>query len=103
MNEAKIMPTGGHVLIKPNKVEEVTKGGIILTQTTRDSEQAAATLGQVITIGPNAWKDIDDGLPWCNEGDKVSYAKYAGVSMTGADKENYVLINDTDILAVLDF
>ena len=42
MNEAKIMPTGGHVLIKPNKVEEVTKGGIILTQTTRDSEQAAA-------------------------------------------------------------
>ncbi len=103
MSEAKILPTGGHVLVKPEKVEEVTKGGIILTQTTRDSEQAAATIGKVVAIGPAAWKDIDDGTPWCKLGDKISYAKYAGVSMKGADNESYVLINDNDILSVLDF
>lgn len=103
MSEAKILPTGGHVLVKPEKVEEVTKGGIILTQTTRDSEQAAATIGTIVAIGPSAWKDLDDGTPWCKLGDKVSYAKYAGVSMKGADNESYVLINDNDILSVLDF
>lgn len=103
MSEAKILPTGGHVLVKPEKVEEVTKGGIILTQTTRDSEQAAATIGTIVAIGPAAWKDLDDGTPWCKLGDKVSYAKYAGVSMKGADNESYVLINDNDILSVLDF
>ena len=103
MSEAKILPTGGHVLVKPEKVEEVTKGGIILTQTTRDSEQAAATIGTIVAIGPSAWKDLDDGTPWCKLGDKISYAKYAGVSMKGADNESYVLINDNDILSVLDF
>lgn len=103
MSESKILPTGGHVLVKPEKVEEVTKGGIILTQTTRDSEQAAATIGTIVAIGPSAWKDLDDGTPWCKLGDKISYAKYAGVSMKGADNESYVLINDNDILSVLDF
>jgi len=103
MNEAKIIPTGGHVLVLPEKVEEKTQGGIIIPDTVIDKEQQAATVGKIIAIGSSAWKDLDDGTPWAEVGNKVSYARYAGVSMIGADKKHYVLINDNDILAVLDF
>jgi len=102
-NESGILPTGGHVLIFPDPVEEKTSGGIYLPETTRDSEQRAATSGIVIAIGPSAWLDLDNGTAWAEIGDHINYAKYSGVEMVGQDKKNYVLINDNDILAVLKF
>ena len=102
-NQSGIVPTGGHLLVLPNKVEERSAGGIILPQETRDKEQQAATVGTLVAVGPGAWYDIDDGYPWAAVGDKVSYARYAGVAMTGKDGLNYVLINDNDVLAKLFF
>lgn len=102
-NNSGILPTGGHVLVKADPVEAKTKGGIYLPDTTRDQEQRAATMGTVVAVGPSAWMDLDDGHPWAEVGDHVSYAKYAGVEMIGKDEQNYVLINDNDILAVLQF
>jgi chaperonin GroES len=102
-NTSGILPTGGHVLISPDVVEQKTKGGIYLPDTTRDTEQRAATMGTVIAIGPGAWLDLDEGQPWAEVGDHVSYARYAGVEMQGKDEKSYVLINDNDILAVLQF
>ena len=101
IDESGIIPTGGHVLVLPDKVKEKTIGGIILPETIRDKEQAAATSGVIISIGSSAWKDLDDGTPWAEVGDRVSYARYAGVAMTGNDNVDYVLINDNDILAKL--
>jgi len=100
---AGIIPTGGHILIFPDPTERTTKAGLIIPDTVADKEQAAATSGTVIAIGLAAWKDIDDGKPWAEVGDRVSYARYAGVAMKGQDELNYVLINDNDILARLDF
>jgi chaperonin GroES len=102
-NTSGILPTGGHVLISPDPVEEKTSGGIYLPDRTRDTEQRAATTGIVIAIGPGAWHDIDDGQPWAAVNNHVSYARYAGVEMKGKDEQSYVLINDNDILAVLQF
>jgi co-chaperonin GroES (HSP10) len=42
-------------------------------------------------------------VPWANVGDRISYSRYAGVSMKGSDDGQYVLINDNDVLAVLSF
>lgn len=103
INQSGILPTGGHLLVLPDKVKEMTAGGIILPQDTRDKEQQAATVGTLIAVGPGAWSDLDDGSPWALVGDKVSYSRYAGVSMTGQDDESYVLINDNDVLAKLLF
>ena len=102
-NKSGILPTGGHLLVLPEKVEEKTKGGIYLPQETRDKEQQAATIGTLIAVGKSAWTDLDDGSPWAEAGDKISYARYAGVSMLGEDGESYVLINDNDVLAKLLF
>lgn len=102
-DKSGIIPTGGHVLVLPDKVEEKTEGGIYLPPTVQEQEQAAATSGIVISIGPQAWKDLDDGKPWAAIGDRVNYPRYAGVVMKGNDDVEYVLINDNDILARLLF
>lgn len=102
INKSGIVPTGGHLLVLPDKVEEKTAGGIYIPETSRDKEQQAATVGTLIAIGSSAWTDIDV-QPWAKAGDKVSYARYAGVAMVGQDKEQYVLINDNDVLARLLF
>lgn len=103
VNNSGILPTGGHLLVLPEKVEEKTKGGIYLPETAREKEQQAATVGLLMAVGPSAWKDLDDGSAWAEVGDKVSYSRYAGVTMVGQDNESYVLINDNDVLAKLLF
>jgi len=103
INQSGILPTGGHLLVLPKKVEEITAGGIILPQDTREKEQQAATEGTLIAVGASAWLDLDDGNPWAKIGDKISYSRYAGVTMLGQDGEQYILINDNDVLARLLF
>jgi len=101
VNKSGIIPTGGHILVLPDKVKEKTSGGIFVPVTVRDKEQAAATSGRVISIGTSAWKDLDNGEPWAMVSERVSYARYAGVVMKGNDDVDYVLINDNDVLAIL--
>lgn len=103
INKSGIIPTGGHLLVLADKVEEMTKGGIYLPETSREKEQQAATVGTLIAVGTGAWTDLDDGKPWAAVGDRISYSRYAGVTMKGQDGEDYVLINDNDVLAVLLF
>lgn len=109
-NKSGIYPTGGHILILPDDIEEADKtyraakkAGLVLPDTAKDKEQAAATSGIVIAIGPTAWYDIDDGSPWAAVGDRVSYGRYAGKVIQGQDNVSYTLINDNDILAKLVF
>ena len=103
INESGIWPTGGHLLVLPKKVEEKTEGGIILLKDSVDKEQRASTEGTLVAVGSSAWADLDDGEPWAMIGDKISYSRYAGVDMIGKDGEQYVLINDNDVLARLLF
>lgn len=102
-NKSGIEPTGGHILVLPDPVEEVTKGGIVIPETLREKEQLAATSGTLIAVGKSAWTDLDDGHAWAKVGDHVSYGRYAGVTIKGKDEINYVLLNDNDLLAVLSF
>ena len=103
INESGIMPTGGHILVLPEKVEEKTSGGILIPDTVREQEQNAATRGTLIAVGPTAWVDLDDGTPWATEGQRIIFARHAGVAMKGQDDEDYVLMNDNDVLARLLF
>jgi chaperonin GroES len=103
VNESGIEPTGGHLLVLPETVEEKTVGGIIIPDTIRDKEQQAATVGILVAVGSGAWLDLDDGKPWAAVGDRISYSRYAGVVMDGKDSKQYVLINDNDVLARLLF
>lgn len=79
------------VLVEPEKIEEKTQSGIIIPDTAKEKP----IKGTVIQVGPGR-KDEPMTL---KEGDKVLYAKYAGVEISVSGKE-YLIMRESDIFAV---
>lgn len=103
LNLTGIIPTEYKVLVKPDRVEEKTAGGIIIPEDARDKQQASATKGEIIDVSPLAFKydDWPDGERIPAPGDRVAFARYSGVALDGVDGESYRLINDKDCIAIL--
>ena len=100
-NESGINPCGWRVLIKPQEVKEVSAGGIYLvTENSKQREQMGNTTGIVIAMGDQCF--ADEPAPWCSVGDKVIFAKYAGLLYLGKDGKQYRMVNDKDITGTLD-
>ncbi len=100
-NPSGINPKGYRILLRPKEVARQSAGGIILnTEAQSEREQMANTIGIVVDMGDNCF--IEQPTPWCKIGDKVAFAKYAGLLYTGKDGINYRMINDGDITATLD-
>ena len=102
-NTSGIYPTEYKVLVKPEPVELKSKGGIIIPDEARDRNQAAATRGEIIDVSPLAftyddWQS-DERIP--KVGDMVAFARYAGVSIEGDDEEDYRLVSDKEVIAIL--
>lgn len=89
-------PLGHRVLVMPQVIEEKTEGGIYIPQQVIDHEKAGVDKGVVVAIGSTCWPDSP---PWCDVGDTVIWARYAGKPVWDADTL-YHLLNDEDILAV---
>jgi len=94
----KIRPLGEKVLIKRLEAEEKTKGGIVLPDTAKEKPQK----GTVLAVGDG--KLLDDGKRGSFQvkpGDKVLFASYAGTEIK-VDGQEYMLMDESDILAILD-
>lgn len=92
---------GHRILIQPRDVAEKTESGIILaTDAGREREQMSNTTGIVAAMGDTCYEDME--VPWCKVGDKVAFAKYAGLLYVGKDGKKYRMVNDNDITATLD-
>ena len=75
-NEAGLEVTGECVLVKLHKVEEVSKGGIMLVQSSVDKNQLAQQIGQLIDAGEEAMNSPN--LNGIDIGDHVFFPRYAG-------------------------
>jgi chaperonin GroES len=96
------MPTGWRMLVLPFRMNEKTKGGVLLGTETIDRQQVASQCGNVIAMGPDCYNDtkrFNDG-PWCKVGDWVVFARYAG-SRIEIDGGEVRLLNDDEILATV--
>lgn len=100
-----IHPKGRRVLIKPDPIEEETESGIIVV-TDKKLEKAGQMRGTVADFGDLAWKGFEgdeDEEPWAQIGDWILYSRYAGKTVEDPiTEEDYVILNDEDVLAVLD-
>ena len=97
-------PMGYHLLIAMPKVEEKTKGGVILPGDAKNREDIASIVGKVVSVGQDAYPETDSRFasgPWCREGDWVLVSKYAGHRFE-YDGEEMRILNDDAILAVVD-
>ena len=95
-------PTGWRIIVLPFRMDEKTKGGILVGQDTLDKQQVASQCGNVLAMGPQCYKDRErypDG-PWCKVGDWVIFARYAGsrIQIEGGEIR---LLNEDEILATV--
>lgn len=98
-----LKPVGHRVLVLPDKVEEVSQGGIVLARSHVEREQSGTERGTVLALGPDAFYDKQSR--WAEEGDRVYFARYAGKEMPGDDYgypgQPLRIINDEDILGLI--
>lgn len=88
-----IKPLGSRVLIKKLEAEEKTQGGIILASAAKEKPQVA----EVVAVGPGT---KDESIE-VKVGDKVVFARYGGTDIKYSGEE-YTLMSQSDILAVVD-
>lgn len=102
-NTSGILPCEFNVVIKPDPVEERTKGGLILTADTQEREKHAATEGTIIGMSPMAFNaDVwDQSTPKPEPGDRCLIARHAGTFAKGKDGEEYRIVKDKDVVALL--
>jgi len=97
MSKIKLQPLEDKIIVKPLEEKEVTKGGIVLPQTSKEKPEK----GEVIAVGPG--KLLENGKRAglsVKVGDKVVFKKYGPDEIKIEDKE-YLIISEEDILAIL--
>jgi chaperonin GroES len=93
-----VRPLDDRVLIKQSKAEEKTAGGIVLPDTAKEKPQR----GRVIAAGPGKLLDSGQRAKMSlKKGDEVFYGKYSGTEVK-IDGENYVILKESDVLAVIE-
>jgi chaperonin GroES len=83
-----IKPLGERVLVKMDKIEEKTAGGIYIPQTAQEKTQIAVV------------EAIGDEVKTVKVGQKILHDKYAGTQVK-MDNEEYLILNIKDVLAIV--
>lgn len=92
-----IKPLFDNVLIKPLEGETKTAGGILLPETAKEKPQ----MGKVMAVGPGGFSDDGKAIPMMVKvGQTVMYKKWGGNEVK-VDGEEWLLVEQKDILAVI--
>lgn len=95
----KIRPIGGYILVKPAKEEEKTASGLILQQSAKGERPQK---GEIVSLGTGAKDDSGKEIPFnVKPGDKVMFKKYSPEEIE-IDGEQYLIMKEADILAVME-
>lgn len=95
----KLRPLGDRVIVKP-LVAETTKAGIILPAT---AEKEKPEKGEVVAVGSGKLTESGSRLPMqVKVGDKVLFKKYSPDEVKADNKEEYLILDEGDILAIIE-
>ena len=95
--QVTVKPIADRVVVLPEEPESVSPGGILLPEAARKR----TCRGRVVAVGSGTL--LQDGTRAAmevQEGDEVYYAQYGGNEIT-IDDETFVVLRESDILAVL--
>ncbi len=93
----KLVPLGDRVVLQQIAAEETTKSGIVLPGQAQEKPQQA----EVVAVGPGGVIDGKEITMQVKVGDKVIYSKYSGTDVK-LEKEEYIIVKQIDILAVVE-
>lgn len=94
----QLKPLGGRVLVKRSEAE-LTKGGIYLPETAQKKPQ----MGVVVAVGSGKMdeKGQAQGID-ISVGSKVYFSSYAGNEVKVGNEEDYLILNEDDILCLIE-
>jgi co-chaperonin GroES (HSP10) len=95
-------PVGYRLLIKPYAGKNKTKGGIYLSEKTKETIEMTTVVGYVVKMGDLCYKD-EKKFPsgaWCKEGQFVVYGRYSGARFKTKYGEHRIL-NDDEIIGTI--
>ena len=94
----QLRPLGDRVLVKPEKAEQKTASGLYISSGAQEKPQR----GEVIAVGAGKLDDKGERIPVdVKVGAVVIYGKYGGNEVK-IDGEEYLLMRDSDIYAVVE-
>ncbi len=95
-------PTGWRILVLPFKMDEKTKGGLLMTESVLERQQVGSQCGLVLAMGPQCYNDKEryPNGPWCKVNQWVVFARYAGsrIQIEGGEVR---LLNEDEVLATV--
>lgn len=102
-------PFGSRVLVQFRTPKKTTRGGIILTDETVETEKWNTQVAKVVAVGPLAFRSRDKKTEWpegawAHPGDFVRVSKYGGdkweVPIPGkTEQATFAIFNDLDLIA----
>ncbi|MBI2472124.1 MAG: co-chaperone GroES [Planctomycetes bacterium] len=93
-----VRPLGEKVLVKRVEAEGKTAGGIVLPDTAKEKPKE----GKIIALGDGRiLKSGERAKFQVKKGDRVLFSSYGGTEVK-IDGEDYLLMSEDDILAVID-
>lgn len=103
MADVKITPLADRVVVRPLTDEEagtVSASGIIIPES---AKQEKPEQGIIVAVGAGKWDaDGEKRMPLeVKKGDKVVFSKY-GFDEVKVDDQDYFLVSESNILAILD-
>lgn len=110
-NPSGIYPTEFNILLRPMtadkqfnvRMPDGSLKAIFKPDTLVDQEQVAATEGEIVAVSPLAFSyerwPADEMKP--QVGDRIFFAKYAGMRVTGRNNVDYLILKDKDVAAVI--
>ena len=94
--KVKIQPLGDRVVIRSLEEAEEMRGGLYIPDTAKEKPQQ----GEIVAVGPGRTEDGTRVAMEVKVGDKVLYGKYSGTEVR-FDDEEYLIIKESDVLAVI--
>ena len=92
----KVQPLADRVVVQALEEAEQMRGGLYIPDTAKEKPQQ----GEVIAVGPGRFEKNQRVPMELKVGDKVLYGKYSGTEVT-VDGEQYLILKEADVLAVL--
>src|SRR5579863_9538826 len=96
--DMKVVPLNDKIVVKRVEAEDKTAGGILLPDAAKEKPRQ----GKVLSVGDG--KLLENGKRasfQVKEGDRVLFTSYGGNEIT-VDGEEYLIMSEDDILAVID-
>lgn len=95
----KLRPLGARVFVKPEKVDEKSKGGVYIPDT---ASKERPQMGKVLAVGPGKTDDDGKRVPMdVKVNDTIIFSKYAGTEIK-VGTEDHLILAETDILAIVE-